>query len=121
MHKRFLLKTTPAPGFQAAVFATGTVSPLEALADVERELSDRNVRGKVLFDLLLSNGHKANRYFVADFDGQCFSSTGFISEMHRYDSLSPVSAKVLMGHFTEVDSSLLSSAMQFALRKGIPF
>jgi hypothetical protein len=121
MNKRFLLETKLTPGLQAAVFATCAVSPMEALEDVERELSDRNVCGKVLFDLLLSNGHKANRYFVAEFDGLRFSGAGFNSEMHRYDALSPVSAQVLKGHFSEVDPSLLSSAMQFALRKGIPF
>lgn len=121
MNKRFLLETKPTAGLQAAVFATCAVSPLEALEDVERELSRKKICGKVLFDLLLSNGNKANRYFVAEFDGLRFCRSGFNSEMHRYDSLSPVSAQVLKGHFSEVDPSLLSSAMQFALRKGIPF
>jgi hypothetical protein len=121
MSKHFLLETTPTPGLQAAVFATCAVSPMESLDEVERELTSRNVRGKVLFDLLLSNGHKANRYFVAEFDGLRFSRDGFNSEMHKYDALSPLSAQVLKGHFSEVDASLLSSALQFALRKGIPF
>jgi hypothetical protein len=40
--------------------------------------------------------------------------------MQRYDAFSPVTAEVLKGHFSEVDSSLLSSAMRFALKKGIP-
>lgn len=121
MNKRFLLETEPTPGLQAAVFATCAVSPMEALEDVERELSAKKVFGKVLFDLLLSNGHKANRYFVAEFDGRKFSQDGFNSEMHRYESLSSVSAQVLKGHFSEVDPSLLSGAMRFALKKGIPF
>ena len=93
---------------------------MEALEDVERELSMKKVAGKVLFDLLLSNGHKVNRYYVGEFDGQKFVHNHFDSEMHRYDTLSPVSAQVLKGHYSEVDPSLLSSAMQFALRKGIP-
>ncbi|WP_295751577.1 type II toxin-antitoxin system RnlB family antitoxin [Undibacterium sp.] len=121
MNRRFLLETKKTLGLQAAVFATCAVSPMEALEDVERELADKKVLGKVLFDLLLSNGHKANRYFVAEFDGCKFSRNGFNSEMHRYESLSFLSAQVLKGHFSEVDPSLLSSAMQFALRKGIPF
>lgn len=121
MNKRFLLETEPTPGLQAAVFATCAVSPMEALGDVERELSANNISGKVLFDLLLSNGNKANRYFVAEFDGRKFTGSKFDSEMHRYAALASVSAEVFKGHFAEVDPSLLSSAMQFALKRGIPF
>jgi hypothetical protein len=121
MNKRFLLETEPSLGLEAAVFATCAVSPMEALEDVEQALSERKVFGKVLFDLLLSNGHKANRYFVAEFDGCKFSRTGFNSEMYRYDSLSHLSAQVLKGRFLEVDPSLLTRAMRFALKKGIPF
>jgi hypothetical protein len=95
MNKRFLLETESTLGLHAAVFATCAVSPMDVLEEVERELADRQVRGKVLFDLLLSNGHKANRYFVAEFDGCNFSRKGFNSEMHRYASLSPLSAQVL--------------------------
>jgi hypothetical protein len=120
MNHRFLVETKPLPGLQAAVFSTCAVSPMEALEDVERELSMRKITGKVLFDLLLSNGHKVNRYYVGEFDGKKFVHSHFDSEMHRYDTLSPVSAQVLKGHYSEVDPSLLSSAMQFALRKGIP-
>jgi hypothetical protein len=120
MNKRFLLETGLTPGLQAAVFATCAVSPMDALEDVERELSAKKVHGNVLFDLLLSNGHKANRYFVAEFDGCKFSLSGFHSEMHSYEALSRLSAQVLKGHFAEVDPGLLSSAMCFAVKKGIP-
>lgn len=121
MNKRFILSTEPTAELQAAVFATCAVSPMEALEDVERELSEKNVSGKVLFDLLLANGNKANRYFVAAFDGHKFDHGHFHSAMHRYESLSPVSAEVLKGHYAEVDPSLLTAAMKFALRRGIPF
>lgn len=121
MNKRYILSTKPAVGLQAAVFATCAVSPLEALEDVERELSEKNVAGKVLFDLLLTNGNKANRYFVANFDGRKFDQKGFDSAMHQYEWFSSLSAEFLKGHYSEVDPSLLTGAMQFALRKGIPF
>jgi hypothetical protein len=44
MNKRYILSTEPTEGLQAAVFATCAVSPMEALEDVERELSE--FRGK---------------------------------------------------------------------------
>lgn len=120
MNKRFLLATNPSDGLEAAVFATGVLSPMDALEDVERELSSKNIAGQVLFDLLLSNGNKANRYFVIKFDGQKFDHKGFNSAMQRYEAFSPLSAKVLKGHFSEIDPSLLSNAMRFALKRGIP-
>lgn len=120
MMRRFLLATKPAAGLQAAVFATGAVSPMETLEDVERELSSKKICGKVLFDLLLSNGNKANRYFIAEFDGKKFCEKRFDSAMQRYSAFSTISAEVFKGHYSEVDPSLLSNAMKFALRKGIP-
>jgi hypothetical protein len=80
---------------------------MEALEDVELELSENHISGKVLFGLLLLNGNKANRYFVADFDGHKFDHDHFDSAMHRYEGLSPVSTEVLKGHYSEVDPSLL--------------
>jgi len=120
MNRTFLVSVSPAASVGAAVFATGAVSPLEALDAVEYDLREKNVRGRVLFDMLLAHGNKINRYFTADFDGRSFSSTKFQSGESEYASFSPLSAEFLKGHLQEVDSSLLSKAMQFALKKGIP-
>lgn len=121
MFKRFLLATKLSSDLQAAVFATGAESPMEVLVDVERELSKQKIVGSVLFDLLLSNGNKANRYFVAEFDGKHFHRDGFTSVSQQYESLSNLSALFLQKHVSEVDPSLLTRAMRFALKKGIPF
>lgn len=109
------------PDVEAAVFATGAVSPMEALMQVEQDLREKGVTGRVLFDLLLSHGNKANRYFLADFDGRRFRNARFESAKCRYADFSPVSARFLREHLDEVDASLLSDAMRFALRKGVPF
>lgn len=121
MNRNFLLATQPSGEVQAAVFATGVVNPMEVLADIERELSDRKIAGKVLFDLLLSNGHKSNRYYVAEFDGKKFDEERFDLVTQSYDAFAPFSAEVLKEHYSEVNPSLLTAAMKFALRKGIPF
>jgi hypothetical protein len=121
MNKRFLLATEPTPGHDAAVFATSHVNPLEALEDVERELADRKVKGKVVFDLLLTNGHKLNRYFVGVFDGQHFRDSKFSPVQAEYADLSRASAQFLKGHFEEVSTSLLTPAMRYAIKTGIPF
>lgn len=121
MNKRFLVAMRPTLGLEAAVFATCAVSPMESLEDVERELSKRQIAGKVVFDLLLANGHKSNRYFIGEFDGNRFRSDEFNSAQPQYETLSPVSAAILKNHFAEVSTSLLTPAMKYALRTGLPF
>lgn len=120
MTKRYLLNTQPALGLQAAVYAVGAVSPMEALDEIEQDLSSKNVTGAVLFDLLLTNGNKANRYFVGTFDGRKFIKSEMKSAEASYSEYSPMSAQMFKGHVSDVDSSLLTNAMQFALRAGIP-
>lgn len=120
MTKTFFMTTKPSVELQAAVFATGVVSPMDSLDDIERELSERNVFGQVMFDLLLANGNKANRYWIGEFDGQSFNRAAINSAMNKYEIFSRVSADVLKNHFSEVNPTLLSKAMRFALKQGIP-
>lgn len=120
MPNNFLVSTKPEPWLSAAVFASGAISPMDMLADIERDLQKRNVTGRVLFDLLLAHGNKVNRYFFAEFDGYHFQQSRFQAANEKYAELSRVSAKFLKEHAAEVDASLLSKAMRYALAQGIP-
>ena len=103
------------------MFATCALNPMEELGAVERDLRKKKVAGKVFFDLLLANGNKTHRYFVGEFDGQHFTSPRFQRAESEYETYSKASASILREHLPEVDASLLSKAMLFALRQGIPF
>lgn len=102
------------------MFAVGAINPLEDLAEVEKDLRRQHVAGKVLFDLLLAHGNKVNRFFLADFDGVRFKKAKVQPASDRYSEYSAVSAKFLKEHAEEVDPSLLSHAMRYALRAGLP-
>jgi len=120
MNKHFIVSRRPTPGIEAAVLATCALNPLDEISAIESDLRKKKVSGRVFFDLLLAHGNKVNRYFVGEFDGQHFKSPRFQSAESEYDTYSKVSATILQKHLTEVDPSLLSNAMLFALRKGIP-
>lgn len=120
MISHFLISSNPEPSLGAAVFAVGAINPLEDLAEVEKTLRERHVAGRVLFDLLLAHGNKINRYFLADFDGVRFKKANVQPAEDRYSEFSAVSARFLKEHAEEVDPSLLSHAMQYALRAGLP-
>lgn len=120
MKSNFLISTQPSSDFSAAVIAAGICSPMECIAKVEKDLKRRKIKGKVFFDLLLAHGSKSNRYFVGEFDGEHFSSTRFQSADNLYQIFSILSAKILKDKENQIDSSLLSQAMRYAIKHGLP-
>lgn len=119
MNKRYLLATAPVKGVGAAVFATGVESPIESLRELEQELAQCKVVGTVLFDVLLSQGTKANRYFLGDFDGKHLDTKNIRPAGGTSGEYSSLSACFLKEHFSDIDPSLLTRAMQYALKKGL--
>lgn len=105
----------------ALVLATDVESPLEHIHEVEQELSNCITSGLVIFDLLISHGNKRNRFLSAHFDGKKFSSYDFKVNIVSYDICSRLAATALKQHSTEINDTLLSKSMKFAVRMGIPF
>lgn len=118
--KSYLLTTDSATGVNATVFATGVRNPLEALAELEHELNQKKVVGAVLFDVLLSQGSKANRYYIGEFDGKHFKKSKIRSAADKYTAYASFSARFLCEHFSEIDPTLLSAQMCRAVRVGMP-
>lgn len=48
------------------IFCTTYINPISYLPVIEEDLSKIYFNGKVIFDLLLSNGHSPNRFVEAD-------------------------------------------------------
>lgn len=48
------------------IFCTTYVNPISHLPNIEQELKKMNFNGKVIFDLLLSNGYTSNRFVEAN-------------------------------------------------------
>lgn len=120
MKKSFFIDTKVVPDFSAAVIAAGVANPFDHIKSVESHLRKKNVQGKVVFDLLLSNGTRSNRYFWAFFDGAHFN----VADIHKLTPESSVlneySAAVMKDHFEDIDSVLLTNAMRFAIKRGTP-
>lgn len=120
MKQPFLVKSKGPNGLSAVVFSVGYENPLSALARVESDLRRRRVQGSVLFDLLLANGTKYNRFYVGEFDGDHFKSYEFSSADSRHGEFANYCAAVYQAAAEEVDASLLTPAMRFALKRGTP-
>jgi len=105
--------------YVAVVFATGTSRPQDKLEEVEADLRKQGGEiGKVLFDLLATNGTKTRRYFSLQFDGSHFAPVRF----HRVEPDEQVrkfSSEFFAAHLDQVDLSLLTPALRFAVKRGI--
>jgi hypothetical protein len=75
--KNYLIKKNNQGFYDYLIFATNFESPLNNLLEIEKELSKKNFEGKVLFDLLISNGDETNRYIETYFDGENFDHNKF--------------------------------------------
>ncbi len=107
-------------GVTAIVLAANHHSPFECLDEISKDLNGRSVRGAIAFDLLLANGNKINRYFLANFDGESFALDSIRKFGGEYENLSRVSAQVLKQSAKFIDAVLLTPAMKFAVSRGIP-
>jgi hypothetical protein len=59
------------------IMGTSYEGPLPKLSLIEKELSSRQYKGRVVFDLLLSNGKSSNRYVSFNFDNNSFDKESF--------------------------------------------
>lgn len=115
------LTNTPSPDLRAVIFATSPQSPFDEIQNIEKQLCKSKIKGKILFDMLLANGSKINRFFIAEFDGNHISLQSLKNADDKYSSFSKVCAATLSQHTEQLDDSLLTSAMKYALKIGTPF
>ena len=129
MNKHYLLITENLPGsdkpgrrkLQAIAFARDYHRLDYYIHELEAELADKGLKGPVIFDLLLSKGHTANRYVMAEFGGIQFDVKSLSADTEPYSKilLSTLSAVILKEHSAELDLSLLSKPLQHAVKSGM--
>lgn len=116
--KSFFISTPPDNDFEVAVFATGSARPSTFLGAVENSLCEKRIIGRVLFDLLLTNGSNGHRYFAAVFDGHNLGDLRPVADPVFGRRASENSARALSQHLPDLDTSMLSPAMRFAVSRG---
>ncbi|MGZ0086851.1 type II toxin-antitoxin system RnlB family antitoxin [Caldibacillus thermoamylovorans] len=99
------------------VFSTSYVNPLEDIESIQEELKNR-FKGKVLFDLLLSNGNSSNRYLEAEFNGFQFVPSSF-KVLEKVDAfIKETTSMFYQNHPDYLANSVLPNAHQFLIKKG---
>ena len=116
----FLLQIVDSiPGLAAAVFSTGAISPLDDLSGVESSLRQQQVKGTVLFDLLLVNGPN-DRYYLGTFDGTQLVPYRLEPVKGDTDKFNNLSAMVYKRELEQLDLTLLSQEVRKRVVGGVP-
>ncbi|MED4990887.1 type II toxin-antitoxin system RnlB family antitoxin [Parageobacillus toebii] len=99
------------------IFSISYISPLEEIDLIEKELKCR-YKGKILFDLLLSNGISTNRYLEAEFNGENFILSSFKPLIQVDYTIKERAAIFYREHAEYLKNSVLPNAYRFLIKKG---
>lgn len=96
MSNAFEILNTNSEKYPIIVVAKNYLGLSEYISELELTLRNKNFKGNVVFDLMLSNGYKShNRFLCSKFDGQ------FFYELHHYslDSRHRLILEKLKGYY----------------------
>ncbi|MBA3026708.1 MAG: hypothetical protein FP820_09945 [Sulfurimonas sp.] len=101
------------------ILSTSYHSPTEQLNSIEKELIKKKFEGKVLFDMLLSNGNSEQRFFETSFMNNVINLNNIINISNQVDEIKEASRRFYLKHFDLVENShVLSNAAKFLLKQG---
>lgn len=101
------------------VFSTSYHSPTEQFEAIEKDLAKKGFQGKVLFDLLLTNGNSSQRFFETYFENSMLNKASFKNIFEQAEKLKTISNKFYTKHFDLIEQSeVLSNATKFLLKNG---
>ena len=93
--------------------------PDDYLEELGIDLSNRQFKGKIIFDLLLCNGMRSNRFFSAHFDGEKFNGISSLKSNDITTEVQSTASEFYMQHFDLVErNQLLSKPQKFLIKKG---
>ncbi|MGO4348141.1 type II toxin-antitoxin system RnlB family antitoxin [Paenibacillus sp. MCAF9] len=104
-------------GYPFIIFSTSYMSPIDDIICIEHDLQSQ-YKGKVLFDLLLSNGVSSNRFVEAEFNGEHFDYSSFKTLRSVCIAIKKESTEFYKNHTDFLENSTLPNAYQYLIKKG---
>lgn len=98
------------------IISTSSTNPLDYRTEIEDNLKVSLYKGRVLFDLLLSNGFSPNRFIEMDFDGDKLVSNSASVIDVKDGNLKTFLYKYYSGVPNYIDNSILSNSEKFILK-----
>ena len=103
---------------QTIVYSISFHSPTEQIKSIEKELINKDFKGKVIFDFLLTNGDTKQRYFETFFDGKEINLNNFKNIFEKSNELKKISLEFYFKNFKYVEQSeIVSKSTMFLIKK----
>ena len=117
MDSHYEIKGTTVEVYSYIVFSTSYLNPMDYKEAIEKDLKRIGVKGKILFDLLLSHGNTPDRFFEVYFDGKEINEETLRSVEEITDSIKKFTYDFHRNRPHFIENSVLSNAQKFLLRK----
>jgi len=114
--KNFVIKKVNKVDYDYLIIATSYDSPINDLEKVETEI--KGYTGKVVFDLTLINGMNSNRYLEAKVVSGVIDRKSFKIKKVFDEQMNEISREFFRDNVEFVESSTITSALKFWLKKG---
>jgi len=105
--------------YPCIVFSTSYMNPMDQKDEIEKDLREIGVKGRILFDLLLSHGNTPDRFFEAIFDGAKISEDSLKSIELLSEKIKGISSDFYHSQQDCIENSVLSKVEKFLIRKGL--
>ena len=99
------------------VFATSYQNPLDNKEAIEKDLSRIGVKGKILFDLLLSHGNTPDRFFEAFFNGEKINEASIKNAGLMSDLIRKISLEFYSNEPQLLENSVLTKVQKFFIKR----
>lgn len=113
----FEVKELDSLDYRYLLISKSFLSTLDEVNYIEDNLRGK-LSGKVVIDLLLSNGLSNNRFVEAYYDGSKFDYSSFRVVNNISETLKIISSEYYKNHPEEVKNSILPNAHKFLILKG---
>ncbi len=116
-NKKFEIKELNSKTHPYIVLSTHHVNPIEWVDELERELSKKKYSGRILLDLLLSNGYNEDRFFEIYFDGTKLNLDTLSNLESVSDEVRLFSVEYYSQHTDMIKNSVLTKPQRYLVKK----
>lgn len=117
MAHRYRIEKLQLNDVSGIIYSLSYDSPMNYLDSIEQELAVHGIKGKVCFDLLLSNGNTTDRFYCAFFDGSKLSSNTLRKESDIPNEIYERSLVFYSDNEECLANSVLNKAQRFLIKK----
>jgi hypothetical protein len=116
-NKKFEIKEINSKTHPYIVLSTHHINPIQCMDELEKELSKKGYSGRILLDLLLSNGYNEDRFFEIYFDGNKLNLDTLANLTNVSEEVRLFSVDYYSQHFDMIKNSVLTKPQRYLIRK----